>query len=208
MKMSRRAARMDRHHKRSRSRAELNMISLMDIFTILVFFLLVNSSDVEVLPSVKSVKLPESVAEKSPKQTVVIVVNDQDILVQGRKVVSVAQVFSSNSDSIESLQSELSYQAGRDTAIRKAGSGREITIMGDKEIPYRLLKKIMVTCVRAKYKSTSSSNVTVTTESPTFEIERTPCVRGSPSMATSIGKVTCCSTSAGESPCASVMTRT
>jgi biopolymer transport protein TolR len=156
MKMSRRATRMDRNHKRSRSLAELNMISLMDIFTILVFFLLVNSSDVEILPSVKSVKLPESVAEKSPKQTVVIVVNDRDILVQGRKVTSVAEVFNSQGDLIESLQSELNYQAGRDTSIRKAGAARrDITIMGDKEIPYRLLKKIMVTCVRANYDNIS-----------------------------------------------------
>ncbi len=156
MKMSRRAKRMDRHHKRSRSLAELNMISLMDIFTILVFFLLVNSSDVEILPSVKSVKLPESVAEKPPKQTVVIVVNDRDILVQGRRVASVAEVFSTGGELIGPLKSELDYQASRDTYAGKAGAaGHAITIMGDKEIPYRLLKRIMVTCVRAKYDNIS-----------------------------------------------------
>ena len=156
MRMSRRAKRMDRHHKRSRSFAELNMISLMDIFTILVFFLLVNSSDVEILPSVKAVKLPESVAEKSPKQTVVIVVNDQDILVQGRKVASVTEVFNSGGELIAGLKSELDYQKSRDTSARKAGAtGHEITIMGDKEIPYRLLKRIMVTCVRANYDNIS-----------------------------------------------------
>ena len=156
MKMSRRAKRMDRNHKRSRSLAELNMISLMDIFTILVFFLLVNSSDVEILPSVKSVKLPESVAEKAPKQTVVIVVNDQDILVQGRKVASVAEAFASGDETIAPLKSELDYQAGRDTTVRQAGAaGHAITIMGDKEIPYRLLKKIMVTCVRARFDNIS-----------------------------------------------------
>ena len=156
MKMSRRAKRMDRHHKRSRSLAELNMISLMDIFTILVFFLLVNSSDVETLPSVKSVKLPESVAEKSPKQTMVIVVNDQDILVQGRKVASVAEVFKAGGELIEPLKSELDYQASREASAGKAtAAGHAITIMGDKEIPYRLLKRIMVTCVRAKYDNIS-----------------------------------------------------
>ena len=156
MKMSRRAKRMERHHKRSRLLTELNMVSLMDIFTILVFFLLVNSSDVEILPSVKSVKLPESVAEKSPKQTIVIVVNDRDILVQGRKVTSVADVINSGSEFIEPLKSELDYQASRDSAVRKTGAtGHAITIMGDKEIPYRLLKKIMVTCVRAKYENIS-----------------------------------------------------
>lgn len=157
MKMSRRARRMEQHHKRSRSLAELNMISLMDIFTILVFFLLVNSSDVEILPSVKSVKLPESVAEKSPKQTVVIVVNDQDILVQGRKVASVTEVFNSGGELIAALKTELDYQKSRDTSARKAAgaTGHEITIMGDKEIPYRLLKRIMVTCVRANYDNIS-----------------------------------------------------
>jgi biopolymer transport protein ExbD len=156
MKMSRRAKRMERHHGRARSLAELNMISLMDIFTILVFFLLVNSSDVEILPSVKSVKLPESVAEKSPKQTVVIVVNDRDVLVQGRKIASVSDIYRSDGELIEPLKSELDYQAGREaTTVKPGATGRAITIMGDKEIPYRLLKKIMVTCVRAKYDNIS-----------------------------------------------------
>jgi len=156
MKMSRRARRMDRHHKRSRSLAELNMVSLMDIFTILVFFLLVNSSDVEIFPSVKSVKLPESVAEKAPKQTVVIVVNDQDILVQGRKVASVTEVFNSGGELIAALKSELDYQKSRDRSAKNAGvTGHEITIMGDKQIPYRLLKRIMITCVRANYDNIS-----------------------------------------------------
>jgi biopolymer transport protein ExbD len=147
---------MERHHTRSRTLAELNMISLMDIFTILVFFLLVNSSDVEILPSVKSVKLPESVAEKSPKQTVVIVVNDRDILVQGRKVASVNEIYRSDGEFIAPLKSELDYQASRTAVAAKTGAaGHAITIMGDKEIPYRLLKKIMVTCVRAKYDNIS-----------------------------------------------------
>ncbi|MDH3514417.1 MAG: biopolymer transporter ExbD [Gammaproteobacteria bacterium] len=128
----------------------------MDIFTILVFFLLVNSSDVETLPSVKAVKLPESVAEKLPKQTVVIVVNDRDILVQGRKVASVSETLMSEGDLIGPLKTELDYQAGRDKSVTRAGtSGHAITIMGDREIPYRLLKKIMVTCVRAKYDNIS-----------------------------------------------------
>src|SRR4030042_6101721 len=92
MKKSPRAFGRERHHKRSRAGAGLNLVSMMDIFTILVFFLLVQSSDVDVLPSAKAVRLPESVAEKSPKPTVVVTVNDQDILVQGRKIASVPEV--------------------------------------------------------------------------------------------------------------------
>ena len=154
MKMSRRALRMERHHKRARSGATINVVSLMDIFTILVFFLLVQSSDVEVLPSAKAVRLPESIAEKSPKQTVVVTVNDQDILVQGRKIASVPDVIDEAGDTIDSLKTELEYQARR-APLAAGKTQREITILGDKEIPYRLLKKIMITCVRASYENIS-----------------------------------------------------
>jgi biopolymer transport protein ExbD len=169
MKMSRRAQRMQRHHTRMRSGGGLNMVSLMDIFTILVFFLLLHSSDVEVLPSAKAVKLPESLAEKYPKQTVVVVVNDQEILVQGRRVASVPEVIATQGEVIETLKTELDHQATLGIGIRKtqgsdAKTGREVTIMGDKEIPYRLLKKIMVTCVRASYDNIS---LAVLKKSPT-----------------------------------------
>ena len=66
MKMSRRAKRMDRHHKRNKGRAVLNLVSLMDIFTILVFFLLVNSGEVQVLPNAKALSLPPNRSRKRP----------------------------------------------------------------------------------------------------------------------------------------------
>ena len=72
MVKSRRAKRMGQHHKRNKATATLNLVSLMDIFTILVFFLLVNSSDVEVLPNDKDIQLPESIAEEKAKETVVM----------------------------------------------------------------------------------------------------------------------------------------
>lgn len=154
MLASRRAQRMQRRHERGRRFAGLSLVSLMDIFTILVFFLLVHSSDGEVLPTAKAVRLPESVAEKSPKQTLVVTVNDHDILVQGRKVAAVRDVLEASGELIEPLKAELDHhQARRTRGDEKAR--REITIMGDKEIPYRLLKRVMLTCVRAKYDNIS-----------------------------------------------------
>ena len=137
---------------RNKSLVDLNLVSLIDIFTILIFFLLANASEVEVLPSTKAVKLPESTAEKLPKETVVIVVSNEDILVQGRKVVSVPEAMKTESDLIEPLKAELDIQAGRQLIRKDKDTGsKAITIMGDKEIPYRLLRKIMVTCARANY---------------------------------------------------------
>lgn len=152
MKMSKRAKRMERHHKRGKG-AGLNMISLMDIFTILVFFLLVNSSTGEVLPSTKSIKLPESIAEELPRENIVIVVNDQSVVVQGKKVADVQQVMASRGSVIEGLKAELDLLAGE--RARPVIEGMpfigEVTIMADKEIPYMLLKRIMVTCTKARY---------------------------------------------------------
>ncbi|MGD8569133.1 MAG: biopolymer transporter ExbD [Gammaproteobacteria bacterium] len=151
---SRRAKRMQRHHKRNKKGASLNMISLMDIFTILVFFLLVSSSTVQDLPSTKQIKLPESIADKLPKETVVIVVNNDDILVQGNKVIDVNSAIKSREDEITPLKEALLNQAKR-IIVKKTPDGkpvnRDVTIMGDREIPYRLLKKIMYTCTLASY---------------------------------------------------------
>lgn len=146
---------MERHHRRNRGGGGLSLVSMMDIFTILVFFLLVNSTEVEVLPSAKSVKLPESTAEQMPKETVVVTVNNQDVLVQGRRVASIAEIERAGSDLIPALKAELEHQAARNGAGSGTGTGRELTIMGDKEIPYRLLKRIMLSCAAADYESIS-----------------------------------------------------
>jgi biopolymer transport protein ExbD len=144
---------MDRHHKRGRLGGALNLVSLMDIFTILVFFLLVNSSDVEVLPNAKDIQLPESIAEEKAKETVVILIGDDDIIVQGTPVARVADVMKRKGNDIPELRQALLSQ--NDRVLRKEAqddiAGREVTIMGDKDIPYRLLKKVMATCTEAEY---------------------------------------------------------
>ena len=92
MVKSARAKRMDKHHKRNKGAGTLNLVSLMDIFTILVFFLLVNSSDVETLPNAKDLQLPESIAEEKAKETVVILIGEEDIIVQGQPVAKIQDV--------------------------------------------------------------------------------------------------------------------
>jgi biopolymer transport protein ExbD len=148
-----RAARMDRHHARHKKGSSLNLVSLMDIFTILVFFLLVNSSDVEVLPNAKDVQLPESIAEQKARETVVVLVTEEELLVQGRVVGHVADIMASDEMIIPGLRQALVAQTDRvlRAQARDDIENREVTIMGDKEIPYRLLKRVMATCTDADY---------------------------------------------------------
>jgi biopolymer transport protein ExbD len=153
MVKSARAKRMEKHHKRNKGAGALNLVSLMDIFTILVFFLLVNSSDVETLPNSKDLQLPESIAEEKAKETVVILIGEENILVQGTPVASVAEVLETQGNDIPGLREALKSQ--NDRVLRRAAqddiAGREVTIMGDKDIPYRLLKKVMATCTASDY---------------------------------------------------------
>jgi len=154
MKFMGRAARMERHHKRHKRGSAINLVSMMDIFTILVFFLLVNSSEVEVLPNAKDITLPDSTAEEKARESVIVLVTDTQVLVQGRPVADVAAVNASDRIVIPELKAALEEQTGR---ALLAGAGddavaeREVTIMGDREIPYSLLKKVMATCTAAEY---------------------------------------------------------
>ena len=153
MVKSGRAKRMEKHHKRNKGSGALNLVSLMDIFTILVFFLLVNSSDVQTLPNAKELQLPESIAEQKAKETVVIMIGETDLIVQGTPVAKVADIMATVGNDIPELREALLSQ--NDRVLRREAQedivAREVTIMGDKDIPYRLLKKVMATCTESDY---------------------------------------------------------
>lgn len=144
---------MARSHKRHAKPAALNLVSLMDIFTIMVFFLMMNQSDVEVLSS-DDIQLPSSQAQSKPKNTINLLVSQDEIVVQGRAIVSLDALkkVGSGEDIILSLKKELDYQASRSApSLVEQELGRAITIMGDQGIPYRILKRILATCQSSKY---------------------------------------------------------
>lgn len=144
------------HKARNTQQLDLNLTALVDVFTILIFFLLSNSTEVEVLPASKAVTLPESTAEQAPKPTLVVLVSGSDIVVEGRRVATVADVMATADDVIAPLKAELDVLAQRQVVRQEnAATGRTITIMGDKDIPYQLLRKVMVTCARANFADVS-----------------------------------------------------
>ena len=156
MQLTPRQKRTERRN-RHQSMVDMNLVSLIDVFTILIFFLLSNVGGVDTLPSTKSVQLPESVAEASPRENVVVIVSATEILVEGRTVARVDDVLASEGDVIAPLQSELQLLQTNRQVVRaeNEASAKRLTIMGDKEIPYRLLRKIMVTSARANFSDVS-----------------------------------------------------
>jgi biopolymer transport protein TolR len=154
-----RAARMARHHKRNKAEGEINLVSMIDMLTVLVFFLLVYSSqEIEIMPPAKDVQLPESMAEATARDAVVVIISDSEILMQGQSLGRISDILASQELIIPALKTALENQVGRvltDSASTQTEeeriASREVTIMADKEIPYQLLKRVMATSTAADY---------------------------------------------------------
>lgn len=156
MKQSLRAKRMEKHHHRLNQVPKLNLVSLMDIFTILVFFLLVNSGDVEVLQVDKSIKLPASLSDQVPEDNLLVIVSATDVVVGGRSVGKLTELQAA-ADKFAPLETELKYQAQKAGPLKPEDqvAGRPVTIMADQSLPYETLKKIMATCAASEYRAIS-----------------------------------------------------
>lgn len=141
------------HHLHKREDAELNLIPMIDILSVMVAFLLVYSADVEVVQNSKGVEIPQSTAEALPKQSVVVMITREQIFVQGEMVASIAQVRDPATQLIAPLHAVLARpMVGVDAAAQEeALATREITVLADKSLPYDVVKKVMTTCTAASY---------------------------------------------------------
>jgi biopolymer transport protein ExbD len=140
---------------RNQSMVDMNLVSLIDVFTILIFFLMSNVG-VETISSTRAVQLPESMSQKAPKETVMIVVTGTEIVVGDKVAVSVADALRVDGDLIQPLKAMLDVEASREVILKENESdSKRVTIMGDKDIPYRLLRKVMVTAARAGFSDVS-----------------------------------------------------
>ncbi len=150
MRNSRRMKRMGRNKRKVTG---LNLTPLMDVFTILVFFLLFHSSGSDILETPKQIKLPDSVVETKPRETVVIMVSPQVVLVQGEAVISTPELFEDRIETVAEITERLKQLERNIIGIstKTVAESKEITILADKTIPFRVLKKIMSTCTGSGY---------------------------------------------------------
>ena len=154
MRNSRRIKRMGRNRLKI---TKMNLTSLMDVFTILVFFLLVNSGSVEVLDSPKEVSLPESRVETKPRETVVIFISPTEVLVQGQLVALVDEIIENKSSVLDPIAARLAQLKENviGTNTRTVASSQEVTILADKSVPFIVIKTIMSTCTGEGFENVS-----------------------------------------------------
>ena len=154
MRNSRRIKRMSRNRVKI---TKMNLTSLMDVFTILVFFLLVNSGSVEVLDAPKDVKLPESRVEAKPRETVVIFVSPEEVLVQGKLVAFVEDILNDKATAVEPIMARLAQLKENivGNSTRTVAASQEVTILADRSVPFAVVKTIMSTCTSEGYENVS-----------------------------------------------------
>ena len=145
--------RIKRHRKRIHGANHFALIPFIDMMTILVVFLLAHTADVDILPNTKNISIPQSLSDRKPSAAVVVMITKDSVFVDGQLVGSVEDVVADQGPFFAPLKTALMAQ--NDKSLRPAQetdiAKREVTIMGDKDTPYSVLKKIMLTCSEAEY---------------------------------------------------------
>ncbi len=150
MKNSRRLKRMSRNRM---AVPKMNITALMDIFTILVFFLLVNSATTEVLETPKQITLPASVVEQKPRETIVIFISENDVTVQGESVVRTNDILKAETQNIDAIGRRLDELSENVIGLstQTIAQSKEVTILADREVPFAVIKRVMSTCTSRGY---------------------------------------------------------
>ena len=147
--------RIKKHRQRAHHGSHMALVPFIDMLTMLVVFLLLHSSDVEILPNTKNITIPESIADLKPRETVVIMVTKEDLFVNGRPVGKVAEIAGYGPDKMIIPDLRDALKAQNDTILRQTArdnlAEREVTIMGDKGTPFSVLKRVMATATASDY---------------------------------------------------------
>jgi biopolymer transport protein ExbD len=146
----------------------MNLTSLMDVFTILVFFLLVNSANTEILETPKQIKLPDSVVEEKPRETVVVFVSPEQVTVQGEVVALMREIRDSRDSDIAPIGDKLAELGGRVIGVKTqaVAESLEVTILADKTVPFSVVKRVMSTCTGRGYERISLAVLQKASQNP------------------------------------------
>lgn len=142
--------------RREMGDAALSLTSLMDMFTIILLFLLVTfTSEGEVITANPKFKLPLSTSQKKPEQRLIVQITSDEIMVDGSKVADTKEFLDNEDYTIKPLLDVLNNNIKKVEYVAERSSDfvfkGDVTIQGDQKIPFILLEKVMFTCGEAGY---------------------------------------------------------
>ncbi|HUI92588.1 MAG TPA: biopolymer transporter ExbD [Chitinivibrionales bacterium] len=147
-----------KHRKRSEGTVKLNITSMIDMFTLMVVFLLKNySAQGQLVTPANNLMLPSSSIEKNAAEALSVKVSQTNIMVENTIVIDekgYQAVLAQKDFLIEPLYNVLKKycdEAKKSSEMFKTEFSGKISIQGDVAIPYNMLTRIMYTCGQAGY---------------------------------------------------------
>jgi biopolymer transport protein ExbD len=131
--------------------AELNLIPLIDVMSVLVAFLLIYTADVDIVQNTKGVEVPQSTAETKAQQSVVVTITKEHLFVQGEVVAEIADIEASSEPLVEPLRQVLDRPMLLGGGAVDGTEQREVTVIADKSLPFDLVRRVMATCTATTY---------------------------------------------------------
>src|SRR5262245_9343649 len=112
-----------------REDAELNLIPLIGVMSVLVAFLLIYTADVDIVQNTKGVEIPQSTAETQAQQSVVVMITKEHLFVQGEVVAEIADIESSSDPLVEPLRQVLDRPMLLGSGGAEGLAQREVTVI-------------------------------------------------------------------------------
>ncbi|MCL2178606.1 MAG: biopolymer transporter ExbD [Proteobacteria bacterium] len=139
------------------SNVELFLTPLVDMFVIVVLFLMANfSATGEVLSMRPDIRLPEAAnpLEMQNLDVPAVIISRTDIVFETKVVANTEDLEKAEELSVPLLKQELENQLKALEARMgvEAGEGfRDINLQADQDIPFSVIKRVMYTCAAAGY---------------------------------------------------------
>lgn len=144
-----------KRHKTDPGEARLQLTSMMDMFTIILVFLLKTySTHGQLINPSQDLTLPTSLVQHPPELGLDVTISADWILVNEKPVEQTRNIISEDTYIVPRLQQELlryAREAEKMEEMYGAKFSGKVTIQGDKNLPYRLLIKVMYTCGQSNY---------------------------------------------------------
>lgn len=131
--------------------ASLMLTSLVDMFTIIVIFLLMNfSANGEVLYMSKDIKLPDAYHGAQLERAPVISVSPEAITFDGRQVLATDELTRGDVLNVPALEDALRDERRRYETIHARDPEHPfrglVNVQADRKIPFKVIKRIMFAC--------------------------------------------------------------
>ena len=137
--------------------ADLNVTPLVDMFVILVLFLVANfSATGEILQMSKDVQLPEAANTDELQLAPAVTISKDEVLVQGALIGRVDDLTREDYTNIPALEEKLRdlkkqfedlHNAANDSGAFKG----DVNIQADKQVTFKIVKRVMYSCAQAGY---------------------------------------------------------